>query len=191
MARQGVKRPDEALRSDDSRPVEETDRPTLEAAAAPGSARRASFAARNRRRAWILSLAGYIPFAFLVAALFVLDSQNPQQALVVDALKAYGAVILSFLGGIRWGLVVRYQSEETTGLTLVLSVVPSLIGWVALFLPVPLAFGLLALGFAAQGAWDALSAQSGEFGLWFARLRTALTLLVVGALVLAVFATAQ
>ena len=171
-------------------PGDPGEKPTLEAAVRPGSARRASMAERNRRRAWLLSLAGFVPFAFLAVGLLVMDVSNPQRLIVVDTLKTYAAIILSFLGGIRWGASVRHPSENWTGPTFTLSVVPSLVGWAAIFLSAPLTFGVLALAFAAQGAWDAFSAQQGRFGLWFARLRTVLTLLVVGVLLVSLFATA-
>ena len=52
-------------------------------------------------------------------------------------LRAYGAVILSFLGGIQWGLAIRNSdgnARTRQGLTpiLTVSIVPSLIGWTGL-----------------------------------------------------------
>lgn len=144
--------------------------------------------ARKRRTAWMLSLGGFAPFAFMAVALFVIERGSLEYYYLVDGLKIYGAVILSFLGGVRWGIALitnnRYARRN-----LIFSVLPALLGWAAFFLPVPYSFGVLALGFAAQGAWDAMAGEQGTFALWFGQLRIVLTFLVTGALVAAFFAT--
>jgi hypothetical protein len=48
-------------------------------------------------------------------------------------LSAYAAVIISFLGGIHWGLAMR-QPQPSARL-LVWGVVPSLLAWVAVMMP--------------------------------------------------------
>ena len=54
------------------------------------------------RSAWLLGLAGLIPFAVgAVATCVPLLGQT--RFLAADALCDYAACILSFLGGIRWG----------------------------------------------------------------------------------------
>ena len=145
--------------------------------------------ALTRRNAWALSLAGFFPFAILSAGLLLLLPENELHPFVVDAMKTYGAVILSFLGGVRWGLVLRAASEADSRRQLIYSVIPSLVGWFSLMLDAPYVFGVLALAFAAQGAWDSVSGERGAFGLWFVRLRTTLTFLVTGSLIVAFFAT--
>ncbi len=90
-----------------------------------------------------LTLAGALPFAgSLLAALLW-----PERAgLALNVFIAYGALILSFLGGTRWGAGLldgagfwRYAE----------AVLPSLIGFAALLLHFrpALALGLLAAGF--------------------------------------------
>ena len=56
-------------------------------------------------------------------------------------------------------------------------------------MPVPLAFVLLAVAFAAQGAWDSLTLTAAAAPDWFRRLRIQMTVLVVAALVVAFVAT--
>lgn len=145
--------------------------------------------AKARKTAWVLSIAGYIPFGMLALSTLFLSPQNPQELLVLDALKTYGAVILSFLGGTRWGMALRNQGRDDMALNLGLSVVPSLVGWFSLLLPVPYVFGVQALAFAGQGAWDALAGQRGEVQMWFVKLRQWLTFLVTGAMIVAFFGT--
>ena len=145
--------------------------------------------ALTRRNAWALSLAGYIPFAFFAAGLWLLLPEHELHGFTIDAMKTYGAVILSFLGGIRWGLALKVASEAPARRELIFAIVPSLVGWFSLSLDAPYVFAVLALAFAAHGAWDALSGERGAFAMWFVKLRTVLTFLVVGALIAAFFAT--
>ena len=53
--------------------------------------------------AWLGGL-GALPFVGLAVA--VVGLEGPARAVVVQALLGYGAVILSFLGGIHWGLAI-------------------------------------------------------------------------------------
>ncbi|NKB53056.1 MAG: DUF3429 family protein [Rhizobiaceae bacterium] len=145
--------------------------------------------ALTRRTAWLLSLAGYIPFVALAGALWVWLPQSEHYVLAKTALQTYGAIILSFLGGVRWGLALRSASNTSARRDMIMSVVPSLIGWFSLYVGAPGVFAVQALAFAGVGAWDALSGEKGAFGLWFVRLRMVLTFLVTGALIAAFFAT--
>ena len=130
----------------------------------------------------ILVLAGFIPFAALALWLYGIAPDHPWRQGTIILLTGYGAVVLSFLGGIRWGLALRRHDGEAD---LILGIVPPLVGWIAIVVPAPLNFVLLAVAFAAQGAWDSLTLTSG----WFRRIRIRMTLLVVAALVVAFVAT--
>ncbi|MEP1206510.1 MAG: DUF3429 domain-containing protein [Rhizobiaceae bacterium] len=143
----------------------------------------------TRRNAWALSLAGYVPFAVLTIGLWLLLPESQNYVLTGTALTTYGAVILSFLGGVRWGLALRSANEAASRYILIVSVMPSLAGWFSLYLDAPFVYAVQALVFAAVGAWDALSGEKGAFGLWFVKLRTTLTFLVTGTLIAAFFAT--
>lgn len=137
---------------------------------------------RQRRLAWVLALCGLIPFALAAVGLVVLGAGNPLAGPLTDAFTTYGAVILSFLGGIRWGAAIRHGNpeEETApdNMALVASVVPALAGWAALFLTGTASIALLLLAFCAQGAWDSLSASSDRLPAWMSSLRITLTLSV-------------
>lgn len=92
----------------------------------------------------------------------------------------YGAIILSFLGGIQWGIALC--ADRPGSIAYVVSIIISLIGWAATFLAPPLSFIVLAAGFLAALAFDALATVL--FGLpgWFLRLRFMLSLGVLTAL---------
>lgn len=136
-----------------------------------------------------LALAGFIPFLLLALWLSAIAPDHPWRGETILLLKAYGAVILSFLGGIRFGLAIASGAASDRS-ALTLSMVPALAAWAALWIAEPYAFALLAVAFAAHGAWDNLAAHAGIAPAWFGRMRVWLTLLVVGAMVLAFLATA-
>ncbi len=120
-----------------------------------------------------LGLAGLLPFIGTAIALWFGSADS--QAAMVFALLTYGAVILSFLGGVRWGALLqdRVALERTTPLAA--SVTPSLLGWAALLLP-PV-YGLITLiaGLAAQFLSDWKASQVAALPAWYGRLRVTLT----------------
>ena len=134
-----------------------------------------------RRAAQWLGYLGGLPF--IACALVALLAEDQVRALALQGLLGYGAVILSFVGALHWTRGLQASAAATgTGL-LVISVLPALLGWVALLLPWPEAGVLLAIGFAVMYLFDrrAWSAQP-----WFQRLRlhlsaTAILCLVSGA----------
>ena len=76
-----------------------------------------------------LGYAGLLPFVGLAGTSLWLGSlENGRFA---EALLAYGASILSFMGAIHWGLALRNGTEPDSKL-LLWGVVPSLLAWVAL-----------------------------------------------------------
>jgi len=125
--------------------------------------------------ALILGCSGVIPFA-ATAALVALDHAGLRQ-MALDGFLIYGAVILSFLGGIRWGAASSASSKPARGL--IVSVLPSL--WAAFFLWWPsddlsvwgLMAGFILMGF-ADWLYPGLNVPS-----WMRPLRMWLTLAVV------------
>lgn len=99
----------------------------------------------THRTAWLIGLAGLLPFA--ATALGSFAAPDSWQGFAEGALIAYGAVILSFLGAVHWGLALRAPPEEAAmgPARLMLGVVPALLGWLALLLPDVFALTLLAL----------------------------------------------
>ncbi|GAB2493286.1 DUF3429 domain-containing protein [Arenimonas alkanexedens] len=133
------------------------------------------------RAALVLGWAGVVPFLLLAGLVFVPAFRLP----ALDAFMAYSAVILSFLGGVRWGRALAAGA----GLgQYVRAVLPGLWAWAAWLLlgPAP-ALTALAAGFVLVGAWDArgdaLPAPAS-----FRRLRLGLGLAVVGCHALALAA---
>jgi hypothetical protein len=132
---------------------------------------------------WLGAL-GLLPF--VAASLLAVIAPSIKET-AVAALIAYGAVILSFLGGALWGLIIGRADADRMGGLLVLSVVPSLIGWVSLLLPPVMALVPLALSFGCWFAVDTRMAKEKIALQWYPRLRMPLTVIVVCCLALAVF----
>ena len=133
-----------------------------------------------------LGLAGLLPF--LGTALLAWTAPEDWRGVALYALAAYGAVILSFLGAVHWGLALRAPSAEAGAMAprLGLGVLPSLVGWVALLLPPLPGLLLLALGILGTAAVEAAAARRGLVPHAYLRLRWILSLgaalcLVIGA----------
>ena len=78
-----------------------------------------------------LGYAGLLPFVLGAALLwFVRPDAHPY---VAAALSGYAAVIVSFLGGIHWGLGFRARPADPS--RFVWGVVPSLVAWLAVVMP--------------------------------------------------------
>jgi hypothetical protein len=142
--------------------------------------------------AWLLGLAGLLPF--LGAGLLALGNDPVAAGRGLGALVAYGAVILAFLGGVHWGTAlaepVGYPAPQTAGIQrarLGLGVVPSLVGWVALLLPQALpepsgawaALALLIAGFAGTTTVESRAARRGLLPRRYMLLRWLLSAIVV------------
>jgi len=123
--------------------------------------------------AW-LGGTGVIPFLIAAAGALV-AADGVLRGLALQAFVAYSAVILSFLGGVRWGAALSDAGWKP----LALSVAPSLIAFGALLLDPVRAILPLTLVYAVIGASDALRRASPQWPAWFATLRARLSGAVV------------
>jgi len=116
-----------------------------------------------------------VPFAALALAFAFGPDAAAQRSL--EGFLIYGAVILSFLGGIRWGAASGAAHEH--GRALAMAIVPSLWAAFALWWPDPAvsAWGLL-IGFTLMGVADWLR-PGVRVPAWMRPLRVRLTVAVV------------
>mgnify|MGYP000067787154 CR=1 FL=1 len=124
---------------------------------------------------------GVIPFVAGAIGPMVI-SDFGLAAFIAFATSVYGALVLSFLGGIRWGMAMGplYGSERTTGF--LLSLVPPAAAWLALVLSGLEGQALLIAAFILQAWLDVRAVGEGRAPLWFAPLRIRLTAAAVVAL---------
>lgn len=129
------------------------------------------------RAVLIYGLLGILPFWALPAAVVLAPLWTEVAAAIVGA---YAALILSFLGGARWGLAVREPTPNPV--VIGLSMLPTLGGLAAIVLTHgDVRLQLLALGVALTLSWM-WDISSGGAPPWYGRLRTVLTLGAVGGL---------
>ncbi len=131
------------------------------------------------RLAWGLSILGFLPFAGIALSLYFLGNENGLFHSLFDVFKIWSAMVLSFLGGIRWGLAIAKNPVPTWDLAI--CTLPPIVGWMALFLPDSYTILVLLLTYCAMGAWDSFSINAGIAPSWFGKIRVMLTLLAAAA----------
>ncbi|CAD5376778.1 conserved membrane hypothetical protein [Pseudomonas sp. OF001] len=136
-------------------------------------------ATRPPHLAWLLGLAGLIPF--ISGALGIWLTPVGWRPLVLTALLDYSAVILAFMGAIHWGLAMRAEEDSLNAqMQLGLSVIPPLIGWAAVSfgMPVALAIPVFILAFIGLYLADLRAVRLGLAPIWYKPLRKPLTVAV-------------
>lgn len=123
---------------------------------------------QTRMTAWGLTLAGLLPFA-TGAILIVFGREDGVRWM--EPLAAYGAIILSFLAGTRWGKGLAERDPRPA--TLVLSNLPPVAAWLTFLPGVPdrLQFVVLIIGLGAMLYWDVRGENT-----WYSRLRWVATI---------------
>ena len=112
-----------------------------------------------------LGYAGLIPFVGLAFQF--------EDTASVSAFMSYSAVILSFLGGIHWGVAMR-DNTFASDARLAICMLPSLFAWLALLLPIELGLWVGLAAFLVWWAWDRTQIEDEGYR----RLRTHLTVVV-------------
>ena len=127
-----------------------------------------------------LGYAGLIPFVLLTCLMWLISSEL--LPFVSIALGGYAAAIVSFLGGVHWGIgfmKVQSDSAATPRFHFWWGVVPSLIAWLALMMPAYAALPLLGLVIVACYLVDSRTYPAAGLANW---LPMRLRLTVVAAL---------
>ena len=131
-----------------------------------------------------LGWAGLVPFG-----LATLSTHSEIEALVPYGFlggTAYGAVILSFLGAVHWGLAMQ---DDRSPRWYVWSITPALFGFASLLLfDVEMRIVALVPLFALTWLVDRQAAKLGLIPIWYMRLRSMLTagaLISLGGMLLA------
>jgi hypothetical protein len=138
--------------------------------------------------ALLLGAAGMLPFvatAVQVSTGWPLSPRMTGPALY--NLTIYSGVILSFLGGVQWGLALARQptGDARDWRRYGVSILPSLAAWAGLWFAARNGLLLLAASFVAALIYDLWTVRLGEAPRWYGRLRIGLTVVVVAALLAA------
>jgi Protein of unknown function (DUF3429) len=125
-----------------------------------------------------LGAAGLLPF--LAGALASLPVAGALRPFGEPLLLAYGAIILSFMGGVHWGSAMT-RGEADWG-PLGRSVAPALLALPAALIGGGAGLALLAAGFLGLWGYDEQETIGGRTPRWYPALRRPLTAVVVAAL---------
>ena len=131
----------------------------------------------------ILGYLGTIPFISLAVISLLarfLPATPAASDLAASALHLYGAIILSFLGGLHWGRIAcNPDIKPSDKWFLIYSVIPSLMGWSSYLLSDIWqdAASVLIAGFIISFVIDIRFIKLGAWQSWMKPLRTNLTLI--------------
>ena len=117
-----------------------------------------------------LGFSGLIPFFYPPLAMM---SSGAFSSSLMFMHMAYGATILSFIGGLRWGYCLSPSSKTPPSwLYMGYSVMPQLVGWAALMMPTTLGIFTVASGLVACAIADITMPG---YPSWFVSMRVILT----------------
>lgn len=121
--------------------------------------------------------------AFLALALAAMTANGAADARHLAWFIGAGALGLSFLGAVHWGLVLGAAQPERAGMRLGLGVLPAIAGWVALWLGIEgwprISLALLIAAFLVTIAAERAASSKGWLPGGYLWLRYLLTLAVV------------
>lgn len=129
----------------------------------------------TQRFAWILGLAGLLPF--VSHALFSWLSPPSELGGVLRSQAHYAASILTFLGALHWGVTLAAPSivDRAAVIRLLWSVVPSIFCWIVTLYPTEVSLPLLFAGLAVALVVDLLLYRDTPVPRWFLTLRVVLS----------------
>ena len=125
-----------------------------------------------------LGLVPFIYFSFIDNYLQIFTIEDRSTFIIT-----YGAVILSFLGGIHWGFTLpeinNKERYDTYRSRFIISVIPSLLGWVSLFIHENHGIILLLLSYLLILFYDFITFRFSNFFIWYFFLRSILTFFAI------------
>ena len=151
---------------------------------------------KTERDAKLLGYAGLLPFAFGAIIAWMPGVPISLRTSCLEWTLLYAAIILSFMGGARWGVAMmadgRRSGAPFSGF--LAAVTPALAAWAMVVpeallpfaSPASVRFAVLIAAFAGLLAEDLRAVRAGEAPDWYGRLRVRLTLGVVVALALVI-----
>ncbi len=127
----------------------------------------------------ILGFGGLVPF--FATSIAAIATGPSLRHFFLQALLSYGAIILSFLGGIRWGLASARHDVRGLLMPLFISVLPAILAWLSLLLPVFAGLMVLSISLSAM-LWADLKLATAP--AWYPVLRLYLSIGAIVALLL-------
>ncbi|KAI1438170.1 hypothetical protein GGR50DRAFT_691638 [Xylaria sp. CBS 124048] len=143
--------------------------------------------------AWILNTTWPSSSAFANNFMINQEAASRLLAMLEPIQLGYGAIIISFLGAIHWGLeyAEKVPDEARTRFRYGIGVVASIVAWPTLFIPVEFALTSQFLAFVALYFADARATTRGWAPAWYAIYRFALTAVVGVAIAISLIGRAK
>ena len=132
----------------------------------------------------IIGYCGLIPFVGL-SVWYAMTTNVQQAGFVLSALLAYAAIILSFVGAIHWGRSLHEPHMVKSNLLQLISIIPTLLGWVALLVPAQVGLMILIVSFFLIYLFDRI--QYREL-FWMQKIRFNLSMGVIFTLLISLLA---
>jgi len=132
----------------------------------------------------IIGYCGLIPFVGL-SIWYAMTTNSPQAGFVLSALLAYAAIILSFVGAIHWGRSLHEPHMVKSNLLQLISVIPTLLGWVALLVPPQAGLMILIVSFVLIYLFDRFQYKD---LYWMQKIRFNLSMGVIFTLLISLLA---
>lgn len=130
------------------------------------------------------AFAALVPFVTGALGLWV--TPEAWRLWVMEEYLAFAAVILAFMGAIHWGLAMRAEEgSELAPMQLGLSVIPPLLGWFALSLPINFAIPVFFFAFGTLYFADIWAVQQGLAPAWYTSLRRPVSLVIICSMIVA------
>ena len=148
---------------------------------------------KNKILVILISFLGLLPFIFGLIDLLV-NEEN--LFFLINIPKYYGAIILTFLGAVYWGIVlndndVNHLSSTIKTYIICWSVIPSIFAITTLILTNDLSILILAFLFIFVQIIDEFMIKYLKFPFWYLMLRRLLTIIVVIILIFSYFLVIQ
>ena len=132
----------------------------------------------------IIGYCGLIPFVGL-SIWYAMTTNSQQAGFVLSALLAYAAIILSFVGAIHWGRSLHEPHMVKSNLLQLISVIPTLLGWVALLVPPQAGLMILIVSFVLIYLFDRFQYKD---LYWMQKIRFNLSMGVIFTLLISLLA---
>ena len=137
----------------------------------------------------LLSILGLLPFAFGLIDLLI---NKDNLFFLINIPKYYGAIILTFLGAVYWGIILNDShknliSDKVKTFIICWSIIPSLWSTLILIFSHNITIIILALCFIIVQFVDEFIIKYFKFPIWYLFLRRSLTISVISILIFSYF----
>lgn len=137
------------------------------------------------RSATLLGLLGLVPFGGLTLIVWI-SGPSYDRFLAMQALVAWGTVILGFMAGARWAMILLSDAAPPLGRLAAVGIFPPTIGLIAPLLEPRIGLGLLAVALGGLLVFELSTASRAEAPPWYPRLRLFLSSGALACLIVAI-----